>query len=312
MGGFSCCRKHRSKEDLHWFEGNPKSFRKGNFNIITSNTEIVNIPMNSIMIEDGIHIMNTANNILVRKLININKTIGEFSAASIREDGRTAILAHFSNKDKVVLTVWDLILGTFVKEIVLNLNETTVKQIVALSDNRILLRTLANNLRIIDLTDGNVRNLFGHTKTPTTVNVLSSGHLISAAKDMTVKTWDKTAYVLKRSYTMPNKVRCLLEFKDKVICGTSNGSLLELDLELGKYTYLIEGKSSLPITTLTLLRHNLLAAGSENCNIIIYDLMNKVTLFILTGHKEPITSLVTLKGDCLVSCDLGNQIIIWE
>jgi WD40 repeat protein len=304
-----CCNKNKTKE--HKFEGNFKCSRNASFNVATSSKNIVNIPLNSLIPEEGIYILNGLNNVLTCKLINKNFILGKILAATIMPDGKTIVLAHLSSGNGAFLTVWDSNTGTFKKEIFLDKNETNIKQIVTLADNRIIVRTSGMILKVVYLEDSTIRNVLGHKKTPITVNVLSNGTIISSGRDY-IKTWDSTSYSPLYNYNMPVKVRCMMEFNDLIICGTSSGSLLTLNLNSSIYYYLFTEQHELPITTMTTLNDNLIASGSDDTTISIYDFQNKKFLYFLVGHKFPIRSLITLNNGYLASCDTGDKIIFWK
>ena len=67
-----------------------------------------------------------------------------------------------------------------------------------------------------------------------------------------------------------------------------------------------------PIYALTLLPNGLLASGSFDGKIMIWNISETTPLFTLLGHKNSIQDLVVINNEYLASCSNDKTVKLWS
>ena len=215
---------------------------------------------------------------------------------------------------------------------------------VSKTDYSIILYNNTNSTPIIILK--------GHQKSVNGLTQLKSGLLASSSSDTTIKLWDLSLENYTISLNAENYVFVALELSDgRLAAGLFNGTIqlwnlttYKIDLTFNYHITIVynmiqlsDGRvasadvggiiniwSPTGVTKVSLignvnsvlilveLNNGLLAAGTGNNTIQIWNITSNTLVYTLTGHSGSVTTLIQLKNGLLVSGSMDSTIKLWN
>ncbi|KAJ6231330.1 serine/threonine-protein kinase tnni3k-related [Anaeramoeba flamelloides] len=164
-----------------------------------------------------------------------------------------------------------------------------------------------------------LKDLEGHSRCVSCLVALENGLLASGSHDETIKVWDLNNEsdenkCLWSRYT-GGWVNSLIysAFKNSLVTGIMGGNVIRFwDLSTGaRQKCELKGHTN-SVRFLLELENGLLASGSDDKNIIIWNLTSCRPIHTLRGHNGGIRSLKVVGNNDLVSCSTDQTIMVWD
>ena len=172
-------------------------------------------------------------------------------------------------------------------------------------------------------------NLVGHQDPIHTVIQLHNGKLASGSSDRTIKIWDiETKNCIATITRHTERVYRLLEIKPNIIVSSS----YDKNIKVWDITNLSEGEDNINYCVRTLTGHrsyvwsiakirgykgdfsnnNIIASGSTDTKIKIWNIEQEECLFTLEGHAFTVIALIQGNNGNLISGSYDKNIKIWD
>ena len=202
----------------------------------------------------------------------------------------------------------------------------TVLSLCQLKDSRLVSCSEDKTIKIWSLSTMSwERDLLGHEEPIHTVIQLHNGTLASGSSDTTIKIWNINTYLcictivghLERIYR-------IIEIKPGVIASSSYDKSIkvwELNLDASSYQCLqtLTGHKSY-VWSITKIKgyhndynnDNIIASGSTDSTIKVWDIEEEDCLFTLTGHLFTVIALIQGNNGTLISGSYDKTIKIWD
>lgn len=167
------------------------------------------------------------------------------------------------------IKIWDTNTGSLSRSLYGSLG--SVLDLTITHDNKsVIAATSSNNLYVFDMGSGRMNHtLTGHTDKVCAVDVskVSSRHIVSAAYDRTIKTWDMLKGYCTNTIIFPSNCNAICFSVDgqTILSGHVDGNLRLWDIQTGKLLSEVAAHS-LAVTSLSLSRNGnmLLTSGRDN------------------------------------------------
>ena len=161
--------------------------------------------------------------------------------------------------------------------------------------------------------------LKGHSWSVLSLILLHDGKIASASTDKTIKIWDiidnKDYTTISTLKAHTESVYSLMQLSNRNLVSCSKDKTIKVwdisDIKNPKELYTLKGHNNV-VTSLIEL-NNMIASGSFDTNIIIWDLKERKDNFILKGHSKYIYSLLCLdKEKTQIASSSYMEIKIWN
>ena len=167
-------------------------------------------------------------------------------------------------------------------------------------------------------------NIKGHKGTIYAICELEMDKIISGSDDMTIKIWKYDLNNKKNPY------QCLLDLRDPndskikslvylnrsntILTGNEDNyiKLYSLSKKTQSVTNILDGHNCTVWCLLPFYEDTMLASGSSDNSIKIWDLINWRCIYTLEGHENTISSLVMLKNEFIASSSWDSTCKIWN
>ena len=167
-------------------------------------------------------------------------------------------------------------------------------------------------------------NIKGHKGTIYAICELEMDKIISGSDDMTIKIWKYDLNNKKNPYQClldlhdPNdsKIKSLvyLNRSNSILTGNEDNyiKLYSLSKKTQSVTNILDGHNCTVWCLLPFYEDTMLASGSSDNSIKIWDLINWRCIYTLEGHENTISSLVMLKNEFIASSSWDSTCKIWN
>jgi U3 small nucleolar RNA-associated protein 12 len=162
----------------------------------------------------------------------------------------------------------------------------------------------------------NLKNVIGQITGKSCRPIVSGNLLYSACNEYVIIVDLKTGEIVHKLTSEKSEVTCLAYSEEYLAVGYHNGIIVLYDSE-----YTAVKRFSLHKSAITTMQFNktLLATGSKDTNIYIWDIIAETCLYRLSGHKDNIIKVMFHKintgydeVDVLLSCSKDNTLKIWN
>ena len=224
-----------------------------------------------------------------------------------------------------ILNIWNL--NTKKIEQQLKGHKSAVWTLIENSDGYLFSGGSDNIIKIWDIknkSENCLINIKGHKGTIYSICELEKNKIISGSDDKTIKIWKFDLNNKKNPYQCildlhdPNdsKIKSLIYLNktNSIITGNDDNyiKIYSLSKKAQYVTNILEGHNCTIWCLIPLYEDTLLASGSSDNSIKIWDLINSRCLFSLEGHENTISSLIILKNELLGSSSWDYTSKIWN
>ena len=224
-----------------------------------------------------------------------------------------------------IITIWSL----NTKKIVLELkgHKSAVWTLLENSEGYLISGGSDNIIKIWNVKnkkENSLINIKGHKGAIYSICELEKNKIISGSDDKTIKIWKfdlndkKNPYQCVLDLHDPNnsKIKSLvyLNRTNTILTGNDDNfiKIYSLSQRTQVVTNILEGHSCTVWCLLPFYEDTMLASGSSDNSIKIWDLINWGYIYSLEGHENTISSLVMLKNEFIGSSSWDNTCKIWN
>ena len=246
----------------------------------------------------------------VKFKINAHKT----SVWSIIELNNGLLCSGSSDQ---IIKVWDIINKN--EKAIYNLkgHKSTIFCLSEIKNNQLLSGSGDKTIRLWDLLTQRCLLILNNddSKVNCIVPLKDNNFFLVGGDDNTIKIWNlNSQYIPSVLVGHDCTVWCLCAISDDDVLfasGASDNAIKIWDLNLLKCLYTLEGHEN-TISSLKLLKNNLLASSSWDKTAKIWNLNTRSCVYTLSGHSDIIWDIIQLKNGSLATCSNDKTIIIWD
>ncbi len=159
-----------------------------------------------------------------------------------------------------------------------------------------------------------IRVYSNHTEAVYGLDQIDNDTIVSVSRDTHIHLWKISTGELFRKINAGADVYAVkaLLHRQQIACGLAGSSN---NLKIYNYStnqlHVLVGHTN-SVRCIELLNKDLIASGSSNSSIIIWDLTTYSIRFTLTGHENEVKCIKFLSSSLMASGDLNGLIIIWN
>ncbi|KAI9203824.1 WD40-repeat-containing domain protein [Polychytrium aggregatum] len=193
-------------------------------------------------------------------------------------------------------------------------------KVVVTKDNKTLITTIGEDVRIMDLESGQiVHTLEGEADVVTCLVARPEGnHLVTASRSLLLRIWEIATGKEIRSWKAHQAPVLTMDFDPTstlVATGSADSTIKLWDVDRGFCTHNLTGHSG--IVSIVKFHPNAkqlkLVSGADDCTIRIWDLTEKRCISVLDSHVSVIRGLdFTKDGSQLISCARDKVVNLWD
>eukprot|EP01102_Stenamoeba_stenopodia_P000639 TRINITY_DN1060_c0_g1_i11.p1 TRINITY_DN1060_c0_g1~~TRINITY_DN1060_c0_g1_i11.p1 ORF type:complete len:926 (+),score=283.92 TRINITY_DN1060_c0_g1_i11:270-3047(+) len=140
---------------------------------------------------------------------------------------------------------------------------------------------------------------------------LQDGSFITCSLDKTLKVWSRKGQLLF-SFSHSKEILRVVELKDELLVfGDSEGEVHVLNRHTYKVVFTFSESHQLAVVSMVRLSNNLIATGSDDKTIKLWDVENK-TCHTLFSHTDSVYGITETKDGSLVSGSYDYTVKIWK
>ena len=221
-----------------------------------------------------------------------------------------------SGSSDTTIKIWDIINQN--EKFIYNLkgHKSTIFCLSEIKTNNLLSGSGDKTIRLWDLLKQQCLLILNNedSKVSCILPLHDNNFFLAGGDDNTIKIWNlNSLYVPNILIGHDCTVWCLCEISDDDVLfasGSSDNVIKIWDLNLLKCLFTLEGHEN-TISSLKLLKNNLLASSSWDKTAKIWNLNNKSCVYTLRGHKDIVWDIIELSNGNLATCSNDKSIIIW-
>jgi WD40 repeat protein len=276
---------------------------------IVMTSDVKHIPLNQLklLINDGNHmrVWQPATNSLSERLLYTNSHV---RATAILPDNITGIVANPQGG----IDIWNLSSSECKEHFPIpDLNSNRVMHVVTISENKVATVLEGDSgTHILDLTTktSEIINRI-HFNSINFISVTLDGNLIAASTDGVLIIFGLEIGMGKGSFFFDKAViDCAIINKDEIVIVLENGEVWLVNMINSHRDKINLGIDASSITTLT---SGLVATGSKNGIIVIWDPENGAIFNRFIAHRQKVSKLIAIAEGGFIS-GTGNKLSVWE
>ena len=192
-------------------------------------------------------------------------------------------------------------------------NTGAVRQLIYLNNG--YMASASSNIALWDIFDFSYKSILVKYNTMSGLATSPNNDLMSIISNGTILIWNTNDNTVKKSISPPASISqyALKALPNGCLAiGTNrNNSVVVIDPEDGSIKMELFGHGNV-ITDFAVLKNNLLASSSMDCDIIIWNLTSKSPIEVLSNHSLNAYKLAVLPNGDLVSAGWDGLLIIWN
>lgn len=217
-----------------------------------------------------------------------------------------------SGSDDQTIKIWDMnVPGS---QMTLTGHTARISCLEKINDEKIISGSDDNKIIVWNLQEKKIDYiLYEGQQSVASLLLLKNGTILSSTCNGKLWFWNMINKTLEAEIDIVYGAWAMAETSEgQVIIGLRNGQIQVWDFEENKQIANFQGHNNKKINCILILHHYKFISGSEENDMILWNLNDISSKFYIKGHSKSVTGIVAIDDHRFVSCSEDGTIQLWE